>query len=579
MTQSKTKYLKLLALSLPLFFTACKTSKEPVTAIKTTLTESKRLEFDKLFYDANREKIIGNADDAMKLLQRCLVIWPDNAAANYEMAMYIVQKNDVASSVPYAKKAYDIDPKNTYYANLYAELLKASKQFEKAAKVYEKVVAENPSHTEAYLSWANILLTKPDYEKAIKVLDALELQTGISEEISVKKEQIYVRLNKFNKAKEEIDKLINSDPGKGKYYTILGTLYKANNKNDEALAQFEKAVKLDPTDITTHFELADFYRSTGDKAKYFAEVHSLFTNPEIDVDNKVAWILTYFNLDKKDTLSQLNVSKLAEEIVETHPKEAKAHAVHGDFLFRDKLYKEAREAYLKAVSFDKSKYLIWNQLLVIDSELNDWNNMSTDAEKTIELFPNEPVPYLLNGIAKVQNKQIKEAISTFSKGIEYVVDNKSLKGQFLANLGDAYNQDKNNSKSDSCYERALELNPNDVYVLNNYSYYLSMRNEKLDKAEAMSKKSNELEQGNPSYLDTYAWILYVEKKYSDAKKYMEMALEKDEYKNPVLLEHYGDILYKLDMKDNAIDFWNKAKNAGKGSDFLEQKILEKRLIE
>jgi Tfp pilus assembly protein PilF len=160
-----------------------------------------------------------------------------------------------------------------------------------------------------------------------------------------------------------------------------------------------------------------------------------------------------------------------------------------------------------------------------------------------------------------------------------VVDNKSLKGQFLANLGDAYNQDKNNSKSDSCYERALELNPNDVYVLNNFSYYLSIRNEQLEKAESMSKKSNEIEPGNPSYLDTYAWILYAAKKYTEAKKYMELALEKDEYKNPVLLEHYGDILYRLEMKERALEFWIKAKTAGKGSDFLEQKIIENRLIE
>ena len=578
MNQSKRTYLRITIIALATIMTACKSTKVSAP-VSPNLTEAKRLEFDKYFYDANRDKIIGNAGEAIKSLKKCMSIWPENAAVNYELAMYIVQKNDVATSIPYAKKAYEIDPKNTYYANLYAELLKASKQYEKAAKVYEKLVTENPSQTESYLNWVNILLTKPDYEKALKVLDALQKETGISEEISVKKEQIYVRLNKFSKAKEEIDKLIESDPGKAKYYTILGTLYKANGKNEEALKQFEKAVSIDPTDISTHFELADFYRSTGNKVKYFEEVHNLFTNSEIDIDNKVAWILTYYNIDKKDTVSQINVSKLAEELVETHPKEAKAHAVHGDFLFRDKLYKEAHDAYLKAVSLDKSKYLIWNQLLVIDSELNDWENMSVDAEKTIELFPNEPVPYLLNGIAKIQTKKIKEAITTFSKGIEYVVDNKSLKGQFLANLGDAFNQDKNDAKSDSCYERALELNPNDVYVLNNFSYYLSMRKQKLDKAEEMSKKSNELEPGNPSYLDTYAWILYVQKKYFEAKKFMEQALEKDEYKNPVLLEHYGDILYMLDMKENAYEYWNKAKTAGKGSDFLEQKIAEKRLIE
>jgi tetratricopeptide (TPR) repeat protein len=182
-------------------------------------------------------------------------------------------------------------------------------------------------------------------------------------------------------------------------------------------------------------------------------------------------------------------------------------------------------------------------------------------------------------MAKMQQKKTKDAIINFAKGVGYVIDNKALKGQFLANLGDAYNQDKNNTKSDSCYEKALEVNPNDVYVLNNYSYYLSLRLDKLEKAEAMSKKSNELEPNNASYLDTYAWILYAAKKYNDAKSFMEKALAIDGNKNPVLLEHYGDILYRLEMKENAIEFWTKAKIAGKGSDFLEQKIAEKKLIE
>jgi tetratricopeptide (TPR) repeat protein len=120
----------------------------------------------------------------------------------------------------------------------------------------------------------------------------------------------------------------------------------------------------------------------------------------------------------------------------------------------------------------------------------------------------------------------------------------------------------------------------DTYVLNNYAYFLSLRNTNLDKAEAMSKKSNELSKANSSYLDTYAWILYAQKKYSDAKIWMEKALAVDGNKSPVLLEHYGDILYQLDMKDLSMEYWIKAKNAGPGaSDFLDKKIQEKRLIE
>ncbi len=160
-----------------------------------------------------------------------------------------------------------------------------------------------------------------------------------------------------------------------------------------------------------------------------------------------------------------------------------------------------------------------------------------------------------------------------------MVENKPLEGQFYANLGDAYYRDKQMEKSDSAYERALEINPNDTYVLNNYSYYLSLRNVDLDKAQAMSRKANELDPNNGNSQDTYAWILYASAKYVDAKEWIEKALQNGGEKNAVILEHYGDILFKLNEKNKALEYWIKAKEAGKGSDFLEKKINEKTLFE
>jgi hypothetical protein len=46
-----------------------------------------------------------------------------------------------------------------------------------------------------------------------------------------------------------------------------------------------------------------------------------------------------------------------------------------------------------------------------------------------------------------------------------------------------------------------------------------------------------------------------------------------------VLEHYGDVLYKLGDHEKALEYWIKAKNKGQGSDFLEKKIMEKKLYE
>jgi Tfp pilus assembly protein PilF len=125
----------------------------------------------------------------------------------------------------------------------------------------------------------------------------------------------------------------------------------------------------------------------------------------------------------------------------------------------------------------------------------------------------------------------------------------------------------------------VELDPDNVNVLNNYAYYLSLRGEKLDKAEKMAKHVNDLQANVASYEDTYAWILYREGKYEEAKTWLEMALKNGALNRPVILEHFGDVMYRLGDTDKAYEYWNRALKAGKGSEFLEKKVTDKKLYE
>lgn len=47
----------------------------------------------------------------------------------------------------------------------------------------------------------------------------------------------------------------------------------------------------------------------------------------------------------------------------------------------------------------------------------------------------------------------------------------------------------------------------------------------------------------------------------------------------MIIEHYGDVLWQLGYTEEAYGHWIKAKEKGTGSDLLDQKIKEKKLIE
>jgi len=146
-------------------------------------------------------------------------------------------------------------------------------------------------------------------------------------------------------------------------------------------------------------------------------------------------------------------------------------------------------------------------------------------------------------------------------------------------LGDDEHELKDNKGSDDAYEKSLTYNPDNVYTLNNYAYYLSVRGEQLDKAAQLAKHANEIQPGTASFEDTYAWILFKQKKYADAKTWIQKAMTDGKEKSATQTEHYGDILFFTGDNDGAVSNWKKAKDYGGASPVLDRKINEKKYIE
>jgi predicted Zn-dependent protease len=114
-------------------------------------------------------------------------------------------------------------------------------------------------------------------------------------------------------------------------------------------------------------------------------------------------------------------------------------------------------------------------------------------------------------------------------------------------------------------------NKDNVLCLNNYAYYLSLRNENLDKAEEMSYRTIKAEPDNRTYLDTYAWILFMQAKYEQAQEYMDKVVPRDSneqflmtdlYTSTAILEHAGDIAWMNGDAERATYLWQLAVRRG-----------------
>jgi tetratricopeptide (TPR) repeat protein len=546
---------------------------------KISLSDQDKMKYDYMFFNANKERMIGNYQLSAGLFLQCIEINPIEPAAYYELANIFDLTNQTAEALVYAQKAVSLDANNYWYRFLYAHLLQKSNKIEEAVKQYQILIQKNPHNVELLYNLAGTQLYSGKYEDALKTYNKLETEIGVNEEISLQKQKIYIKLNNVDKAAEEIQKLINAFPEETKYQGYLADMYLANNMPDKAFEIYKRILEKDPNDAFSHLALYEYYRNKGEKEKSFAELKLVFKNKTFSIDTKMQILLSYYSDSETKPALKNDAYELSRLLIEIHPDDAKSYTIYADFLYRDKKNDGAKENYLKAIELDSSKFSIWSQIVFIESEMQDFDGMLTHSKMALDLFPNQALFYFFYGVANIQKKKYQEAADYLNIGKDFVVKNPPLLTQFYANLGDSYYRLNDHKKSDEYYEKALQIEPNNIYVLNNYSYYLSLRNENLERAEKLSAKANDLEPNQPNYEDTYAWILYKQGKYIAAKEWLEKAIENGGKTNAVIIEHLGDVHAKLGNIDKAVELWMQAKSLGETSELIDKKIADKKLYE
>ena len=541
--------------------------------------EKDNVKYNNYLFGALKAKSLENFEEALKQFQKCIKLDEKQALPFYESAIINKNQGNLELAEEQIKIAATLEKKNRWYQLAYAEILFSNQDFKNAAVQYKKLMLSEPGNEKLYYFLADAYIYDNNLLKAIVVYDNLEDKKGVEKMISMQKHKLYMELKKKQSAIKELLKLIDTYPNDIEALEILSEVYLLNDEKDKAFETFKKLAIIAPDNGRIHLTLADYYREQGDNTKSFEELKLAFKSTKLGVDVKVSILVSYFQLLGINDSMREQADTLAKLLIQTHPNSVKAHAVYADMLYTENKFQEAKEQYLIVLQKDKTKSQVWSQVLFIQAEQNDFAGMLKTSEEALTYFSTDPLFYYFNGVSNKWFKNINEAISVLEMGVEFVIDNEILLLEFYSSLAEIYHTIGNNSISDSLYEKVLSIDPENVLVLNNYAYYLSVRKVKLGKAEEMSLKCNELEKENGTYQDTYAWILYQLSEYEKAKEWIQKSLANGSDSSAVVVEHYGDILYQLGETENAIVQWKKAQELGEASNFLIQKIEEGKLYE
>jgi tetratricopeptide (TPR) repeat protein len=566
--------------------TSCGTAKKQVNTVQSnpdlieaSISDDDKNEFEYTFIEGLKQKMIGNQQAAVTLFSKCLEINPNSSSAMFELAKIHSSRGDQTSSSLLLEKAIILNAENKWYKLLLAQIYQQGKQYKKAADLYQELYKSDPDNMEYLYFNASLLSSAGNFDLAIDAYNQLEKKLGISDQISVEKQQIYQSQGKKKEAMAELQKLIDSNPKEPRYYGLMADYYLSEKDDVNALKYYNKILEIDPDNGFVLFSLTSYYRTKEDKEKAWEYIRKGFQNKTVEVETKIQYYLMITAEPDKPFFSEDQVNELVNILVQTNSEDYRVFTVYAEYLIGKGKLAEAREQLRKVLETNKENYAIWERMLMVSNDLLDFKGIYADSEKAIDLFPNQPVLYAMRAVACLQLEKYSEAIDILKEGEPYLLDNKPLKIQFDLYRAEANYKLDRVAEAFKAFDAVISLDPENWLAMNNYAYYLSLRNENLQKAEELGGKAVRANPENSTYLDTYAWVLFMRKDYGLAKFYMETAIRNGGDKNGVIVEHYGDILYMLGDKDSAVEQWKKAEKTGDASKLIGEKIKQQRYLD
>lgn len=574
------RYTQSLCAAILLLLTVLPFADKLMASDRKAISEDDRVKAEYIFLEAEKQRNMGRDDAFHHLLQYAHSLDPENSAIAYYLGYSRLMKSNLSvsdslfsSSLRMMRKHVDAHPEDKYEAMLYANGNMIANQVQEGLRVLKIQAERNPHNVEVQLSIADAYARLEDYRNAIAAYDSVQQWQGQSVQLSARKVRAYQALNDTVGAIGEMRSLLATAPRNVDYNLAMGNMMLMFGERDSALTYYDKAQQYEPENGATYLAKAQFYNAIGDSVNYDQQTYQALVSKDLDVASKVEVLADYARhlLVAKD--SSARTENLFKVLIEQHPNEPQIRMLFSDYLAAKDDMKGAAEQMDYAVNLDPTDAQAWNRLLVLNIISENYKAAIAAGDRAIELNPNNIELYGYIAPAYYNIKQYDKAIEVYKKALAAVDSTDTEhRSMFLGGMGDAKFSMGDTIGAFALYDQAIEIDPNNVSILNNYAYFLTLCNRDLDKAERMSAKTVQAEPQNATFLDTYAWVFYKRKEYTMAQLYIEMAIKNERRPSSDIYDHYGDILLAVGNKQEALKQWEKALELDAGNKELLEKV-------
>jgi len=448
--------------------------------------------------------------DAKEMYIRLLEDYEPSAFVHTQLAHLSRQLQNIKIAEQECRRAIEIQPGKPAPHFLLGQILvqrvqqsrRSTRSWEEPITEFQKVIELEPDHVEAHRILAEIAKFRKNYPLAIHAF-------------------------------KELTRIMPYYP---QFYLELGSLYNRLQKKDDAIAAYERAVKVD-RDLSQGYEkLGELY------VKHFDQiVNQQSVTPEQLESAKESLekaILAYEVLGRLATPE--NSSHYNALLMESRAR-------------LGSLYVELRK--------EEEAVEVLQQVLDTDSENVDANYWIGIAYQKLGSFESA-TPYLRKAITLAPHRVVGHyfALEQFKEVIDLLQDVlRTEPGNVDANYwtGLAYQGLGDFQKTEFYLREAISLDPEHEAALNALGYFFAENDTNLDEAVYLIKRALKKSPENAAYLDSLGWAYFKQGKLDKALQELKRAIH-FRPENAEIQDHLGDAYMKMGLRKKAIAAWRRA---------------------